>query len=326
MGQIRGLGYLRLAATDLAAWREVAVEALGMVETSGPEAAGLYLRLDERVARITVLPGRQDRVLAVGWEVRDQFALGAVARAAEAAGAAVRLLDADECRRLRVDAAISFVDPAGTTIEVFHGPLLDHDPMRTAWAQAFVTGASGMGSIALPVDGVAGADRVAGRDSVGVTESFYTEVLGFAPRGTVVAPSQVREADGRLQRVRLRGVNRRHHSLSLHARRYEGREAGPAHLMVEVDGLDAVGRALDEARRRGMRVSTLGRRTADGLVSFVVALPGGWQVEYGTGAAAAQDHSTVEELGRASTWGHDGTGQRRGSPGRDGRPAVAAGG
>lgn len=96
MTQIRGLGYLRVQTRDIDRWRELAVDALGFAEGTGPDPDGLYLRMDERRARLVVLPGDSDRVLSVGWEVRDQFALAAVGRAVEAYGTAVQTLSREE--------------------------------------------------------------------------------------------------------------------------------------------------------------------------------------------------------------------------------------
>ena len=66
MTEIRGLGYLRIQTQDVARWRELVVDGLGLAVGSGPEADGLYLRLDERRARLIVLPGETDKALAVG--------------------------------------------------------------------------------------------------------------------------------------------------------------------------------------------------------------------------------------------------------------------
>ena len=57
MTDIRGLGYLRVQTTDVPRWRELTVECLAMAETDGPVEGGLYLRQDERKARLIVLPG-----------------------------------------------------------------------------------------------------------------------------------------------------------------------------------------------------------------------------------------------------------------------------
>ena len=82
------------------------------------------------------------------------------------------------------------------------------------------------------------------------------------------------------------------------------------HLMVEVDSLDAVGRALDEVNRRHFSISsTLGRHTNDKMVSFYVRAPGGWDIEYGTeGMVVDEAHYTAEEISADSYWGHDWSG------------------
>lgn len=295
MTEIRGLGYLRVQSQDVPRWRELTVEGLGFAETTGPDPKGLYLRMDEREARLIVVPGDSDRVQAVGWEVRDQFALAAVGRAVEASGTAVKVLSEDECRERRVDSAILFEDPSGTPVEVFFGPVLDHDPVRTKWMQRFVTGDQGMGHVVLPTT------------NFEEVEAFYTEVLGFLPRGAVKVSKQ--EPGQKPRRVRFMGVNQRHHSLAICPAPH-GEPPGLVHLMVEVDSLDAVGRALDEVNRRGFSLSsTLGRHTNDKMVSFYVRAPGGWDLEYGTeGVLVDETYYTAEEITRDSYWGHDWSG------------------
>ncbi|MFE3701735.1 2,3-dihydroxybiphenyl 1,2-dioxygenase, partial [Nocardia tengchongensis] len=41
---IKALGYMRIEATDMAAWREYGLKVLGMMEGSGLEPDALYLR------------------------------------------------------------------------------------------------------------------------------------------------------------------------------------------------------------------------------------------------------------------------------------------
>ncbi|MDF1604672.1 VOC family protein [Nocardioides sp. YIM 152315] len=295
MTHLRGLGYLRVQTQDVTRWRELTVECLGLVETTGPVDDGLYLRMDEREARLIVLPGDVDKVLAVGWEVRDQFGLAAVARTVEAAGVAVKELTAAECADLRIEAGVRFDDPAGTPVEVFYAPVLDHDPVRTKWTQRFVTGDQGMGHVVLPT--------TAFEDSY----TFYSEVLGFLPRGAMRVGPPDPAAPPR--RVRFLGINERHHSLALCPAPH-GEAPGLVHLMVEVDSLDAVGRALDEIGSRGFSISsTLGRHTNDKMVSFYVRAPGGWDIEYGyDGMHVDETYYTAEEITRDSYWGHDWSG------------------
>ncbi|WP_020500489.1 VOC family protein [Sciscionella marina] len=292
MSEIRGLGYVKVQTADIERWRELAIDCLGFAEGSGPEPGGLYLRVDERAARVSVLPGVLDQVLAVGWEARDQFALAAIGRAVESAGIAVKQLSPAEAAARDVEQAITFTDPAGVEVEVFFGPVLDHSPLLTGLGQRFVTGAQGLGHIVLPTT------------AVQETVSFYTEVLGFLPRGAMKAGPP--DADGAAPRIRFMGVNQRHHSLAVLPAEQVG-APGVVHLMVEVDSLDAVGRALDRVRGAGFSISsTLGRHTNDKMVSFYVRAPGGWDIEYGTqGMLVDEDSYTAEEITADSYWGHD---------------------
>lgn len=292
MTHLRSLGYLRVQSTDLVRWRELTIDALGFAVGTGPDPDGLYLRLDERTQRIAVLPGDSDRVLAVGWEVRDQFALQAVARDVEASGRGVKVLTATECADLAVEEAIAFDDPAGTRVEVFFGPILDHSPVRTGWAQRFHTGAEGLGHVVIPATA---------QDE---TVAFYTDVLGFLPRGAMRL-----QRPGSTKRIRFFGINQRHHSLAICPAPHD-EPPGLVHLMVEVDELDAVGRALDEVRRRGFSLSsTLGRHTNDKMLSFYVRAPGGWDIEYGCDGLLVDEASyTAEEISADSYWGHDWSG------------------
>ncbi|MEU1429581.1 2,3-dihydroxybiphenyl 1,2-dioxygenase, partial [Nocardia sp. NPDC005746] len=68
---IKALGYMRIEATDMAAWREYGLKVLGMMEGSGLNPDALYLRMDDFAARLVIVPGEQDRLLVSGWEVTD---------------------------------------------------------------------------------------------------------------------------------------------------------------------------------------------------------------------------------------------------------------
>ncbi|MCL2533470.1 MAG: biphenyl-2,3-diol 1,2-dioxygenase [Nocardiaceae bacterium] len=287
MTDIRGLGYLRIQTQDIARWRELLVDGLGMAIGTGPEADGLYLRVDERRARLAVLPGESDKALAVGWEVRDEFALQRVQEAVEKSGIEVEVLSHEESTYRDAEKVIAFDDPAGTRVEVFFGPVLDHSPVVTPHGGRWVTGTQGLGHVVLPTAKFA------------ESYAFYTEVLGFKPRGAI------RLADGK-SRVRFLGVNERHHSLAL-CPAPPTDEPGLVHLMTEVDTLDAVGQALDRVANNGFTISsTLGRHTNDKMVSFYVRAPGGWDLEFGTeGMLVDETYYTAEEITADSYWGHD---------------------
>ncbi len=294
MTDIKALGYIKIQTNEMDRWRAFAFDDLGFAPGSGPDENALYLRMDERAARIVVVPGETDEVVDIGWEVRDAAALERVTARVEGAGVAVKPLSVEEADARRVEAAISFTDPTGATVEIFHGPILDHSPVVTPFGARFVTGSQGLGHVVLPTMDPGGAFE------------FYTEVLGFLPRGAMRLPAPPEFGP---TRIRFLGVNDRHHSLALCPAPHGG-APGLVHVMVEVDSLDAVGRALDRVTRDGFSVSsTLGRHTNDKMVSFYVRAPGGWDIEFGTdGMRVDEAHYTAEEITADSYWGHDWSG------------------
>ena len=102
---IQSLGYLRIESADVGAWREFGVRGLGLAEGRGPEPGALYLRMDDFPARLVIVPGERERLLASGWEVADAGALAAVGQALEQAGVPVEAGTAAEL-------GASFFDPA----------------------------------------------------------------------------------------------------------------------------------------------------------------------------------------------------------------------
>ncbi|MFI0464063.1 VOC family protein [Saccharopolyspora sp. 5N102] len=290
MTDISSLGYVRIRATDMDAWRKFGFETIGFAEGSGPEEDALYLRVDERIGRIVVLPGDVDRVEAVGWEVRDHLGLQRVQAAVEEAGLAPKPLTLEEADTRRVEAGITFEAPGGTPLEIFHGPALDHSPVATRFGNRFVTGALGLGHVVVPVSDLDEAYR------------FYAETLGFLPRGAFRLPAPPEYGPVRL---RFMGVNARHHSLAL-LPSPDLKSPALVHIMVECETLDEVGRALDRVMEGGYHVSsTLGRHTNDKMVSFYVRTPGGWDLEVGcAGMLVDESAYSAEEITADSYWGH----------------------
>lgn len=290
---VRGLGYIRLQTTSLEQWRAVALDGLGFSEARRREPDALRLKMDGREERLVVLPGATDETLAIGWEARDQFALHAVGRALQAHAVEVTDLTDQECHDRRVDGALRFIDPAGTPVEVFHGPVNDDVPMHTKYAQKFITGELGLGTVAI------------GAHDVDQLERFYAGVLGFQPRGAVQVRGAGANPGARPVRTRLLGVNARHHSLVLApgGTRYGGLQK----IRVEVDSLDAVGTANDEVLAQGgVEATTLGRHSNDRTLSFYCRMPGGLLLEYATESLTVNHESFVpEEFTRGTRWGHD---------------------
>jgi len=296
---ICSLGYLRIESADVGAWREFGLKVLGMTEGRAPRGGGaeegaVYLRMDDFPARLVILPGEREKLLASGWEVADAAALAAVGRALADAGVPYKAAADGELAARRVGAMLRAEDPAGHTLEVFCGAALEHRPAVGQYGTRFVTGDLGMGHVVLPVP--AGDEAAFG---------FYTEVLGFRLRDSMRMPAEFfggKPGDPPVW-FRFLGCNARHHSLALAP---VPAEPGIVHLMIETAALDDVGQALDRCTRRGATVSgTLGRHANDLMVSFYVRTPGGFDIEYGTDGRLVDDATWISRESTAvSLWGH----------------------
>lgn len=290
---LHSLGYLTIQTAKMDRWRELAVDVLGMTPGSGPDPAALYLRVDDRAARLIVVPGDSEQLVNVGWEVRDAEALREVVRRLEDAGSPVKAGSGEQADARRVQELVHTRDPAGINLEIFHGAALVHDPLVLPFGGRFVTGDQGMGHVVLPTK-----DPQASYD-------FYTQVLGFRSRGAMRVPADrvpKGEADGRYF-VRFLSTNERHHTLALGP---WWQPNGIIHFMLEVTELDDVGRALDRLHSHAFHLSsTLGRHTNDHMVSFYVATPSGCDIELGCfGRRIDEAGYTAEDITADSFWGH----------------------
>ena len=277
---VRGLGYIGIDVADLEAWRTYA-ELLGTQVIS--RADGLRMKVDDRPYRAIVRSSQNSEGLAfAGWELPDAAALEAAATELVAAGRTIEVASAAECAERGVRGMLHTTDPGGFALELFHGPIYDHELfVSPAGVSGFVTGPGGMGHIVL------------GTPNLAESVDFYTKVLGFRvsdfwrPGGDDV--------------VFMR-CNQRHHSLALVA----ARERALYHFMLEARTLDDVGYALDRHYDTGAPISLgMGKHTNDQMVSFYSLSPSGFEVEFGFGGLLVDDATwTVTQITKPSFWGH----------------------
>jgi 3,4-dihydroxy-9,10-secoandrosta-1,3,5(10)-triene-9,17-dione 4,5-dioxygenase len=291
---IRSLGYLRIEATDMAAWREYGLKVLGMVEGKGTDPDALYLRMDDFPARLVITPGSADRLARTGWEVANAGELAELRSRLDSASVPYKEGTPEELADRRVDELISFDDPSGNTQEVFHGVALQHRRVVSPYGHKFVTGEQGLGHVVLSTKDDEASLR------------FYRDVLGFRLRDSMRLPPQMvgRPADGPPAWLRFFGCNPRHHSLAFLPM---PTPSGIVHLMIEVEQTDDVGLCLDRAIRRKIPMSaTLGRHVNDLMLSFYMKTPGGFDVEFGCEGRQVDDENWIaRESTAVSLWGHD---------------------
>ena len=292
MIDIKSMGYVRVASTDLSAWQAFAEKVLGLAAGRGPTEGNLYYRIDEVSARLVVFPSDVDRLEATGWELADHEALQAAREHLMKAGVEFVEGTPGELAERRVQELIRFSDPFENVFELFHGITYESRPVVTPYAAKFVTGDQGMGHIVVPVSDDEEALR------------FYRDVLGFRLRDSMSMPGEfVGKEPGSKVWLRFLGVNPRHHSLAFLPMPNPSK---CVHIMLEVDKLDDVGRALERVRKHKAPLSaTLGRHMNDEMVSFYVKSPAGFDVEVGTEGLQVDDSRWVaRESTAVSYWGH----------------------
>ncbi len=236
MSLFKSLGYVTIQTADIERWRQFAFKRTrfrrghrsrsGRAVSADGRARRAHRR-DPRRCATASSPSAGRSAITPHWSGSG--------RPLDAAGVPYKQLSQGEADDRRVEEVLTFDDPAGNTLEVFHGAVLDHSPVVTPFGARFVTGDQGMGHVVLPA-----------LDANGLFE-FYTETLGFLSRGSFRVP--LPKEFGPI-RIRFLGVNERHHSLAI-APAMTLRDPGLIHMMVEVDTLDAVGEALDRVDQGG---------------------------------------------------------------------------
>lgn len=289
---IKSMGYVRVTATDMDRWQVFAEQVLGLMKGKGPNPEALYYRIDAVTARLVVTPGDVDEMSACGWEMADPAALDAAREHLTAAGIEWSEGTPEELAERRVESMIRFSDPWNNVMELFCGITYEKFPAVTPFGHNFVTGDEGMGHIVVPVE-----DDEAALD-------YYTNTLGFRLRDSFSLPGEIAGREpGTKVWLRFMGVNARHHSLAFLP---FPNPSKCVHIMLEVDSIDHVGRALERVKKHDFPISMgLGRHMNDEMISFYVKSPSGFDVEFGTAGLKVDDRTWVARSSTATSyWGH----------------------
>ena len=152
--------------------------------------------MDEFPARLVIVPGEHDRLLQSGWETANAAGLQEIRNRLDVEGTPYKEATAAELADRRVDEMITFDDPSGNTLEVFHGAALEHRRVVSPYGHRFVTEEQGLGHVVLTT-----------RDDA-ESLHFYRDVLGLqAARLDAAAAATGRPA--RRRPARLAAVLRR---------------------------------------------------------------------------------------------------------------------
>lgn len=283
------LGYLVVQLADPEPTTTVLADVVGLVP-GVPVGNASTWRNDSRMQRLVVEPGPADDAVAVGIEAVDDAAYDATLARLRGSGAVVEEGSVDDLVRRRVERLARVVAPWGVDVEIVTG-MVD-DPMP--FASPLMPGG-------FFTDGVGFGHAVFATTAFDESVAFLEDALGFVRSDwlvTELAPDVELE-------VRFFHCNSRHHTIALARAPFELPQR-LHHVMFETNSRDDVGAAFDRAWATDLPIPNgLGRHDNDGMFSFYLQTPAGFQIEIGHGARVVDaDWSDDRRYDRISAWGH----------------------
>ena len=281
---VRALGYVVVHTTRFDEWRVFGTTLCGMQVAEESDDV-LRFRIDNKSYRLEVRRSAEDTVAVMGWEASGPDELRALHRRLSDAGYRIATGTAEDAADRGVTELFSFADPDGLlTIEIFYGLTESLERFVSPTGASFVAGTCGLGHV---------FQVVRDRDAYW---HLYVDLLGM--RFSDVIHSPKRGAD-----LNFLHCNPRHHSFAFAS--LEGVDPAIGHLMLEVDDLDAVGRAYDRVLDGAAPlITSFGKHTNDEMLSFYVRTPSGFGLEYGTGGVQVDENWLPARYDDAHYWGH----------------------
>jgi 3,4-dihydroxy-9,10-secoandrosta-1,3,5(10)-triene-9,17-dione 4,5-dioxygenase len=293
--KVKSLSYIVVDSTDINQWDSYARDVVGLMKNDGKsDANNLFLRMDESPFRFQVRQGDVDRYAVGGFELGSKEEFEDAKKELTEAGIQF-IKEEDTLAEIRcVEELISLVDPAGNSLELFHGRSTDQKEFKsTQDISSFVTHGLGLGHV------------VFGTLEIEATHDFYADILGFGDSDIMHMRFSPNPDDPESVLYFMHCDNPRHHTVAM--MQAPTPPSGLVHGMVEVENAGQVVAALDRAVANNVHISsTLGRHMNDKMFSFYMQTPAGFMLEFGYDGIQP-DWETFETTNSAapSYWGHE---------------------
>jgi 2,3-dihydroxybiphenyl 1,2-dioxygenase len=283
------LGYIVLEVPEPESISSVFADVVGLVRGEPTASGAPTWRNDERANRLIVQPGPANDVVALGFEAIDADAFESTVSRLAAMGLDV-VEDPDQAIGRRAGRLARTTAPWGTAVEIVLDQADASGPFSSTLVPGgFLTADVGFGHVVLAT--------LAFDESV----AFLTEGLGFSQSDWL----EMEIAPGITLEVRFFHCNARHHTIALARAPFELPQV-LHHVMFEMNDRDDVGAAFDRLWATELGIPNgLGRHDNDGMFSFYLQTPAGFQVEVGHGARVITDGwDDNRGYDAISAWGH----------------------
>ncbi len=283
------MGYLVLQVPEPDSLDTAFADVVGLAPGE-PAAPGTRTwRNDRRSQRLIVEPGPANDAVAVGVEAIDTEAFDTTVARLQAAGFAM-VEDSGRAEARRVERLARTEAPWGTDVEIVLALADASTPFSSVLVPGgFLTDAVGFGHVVLATT------------AFDESAAFLTDGLGFGQSDWL----ETEIAEGITLEVRFYHCNARHHSIALARAPFELPQL-LHHVMFETNDRDDVGAAFDRLWASELGIPNgLGRHDNDGMFSFYLQTPAGFQVEVGHGARVITEGWNENRAYDAiSAWGH----------------------
>ncbi|BBY96887.1 VOC family protein [Mycolicibacterium fallax] len=289
-GQVH-LGYVVIETEKFGDWRRFGRDAIGMhCDDALPDV--LRFRLDAQRCRFLLQRGPAEDVSALGWQVDDHGSFDEIL--ARLTGHGVPLVEGGaEAAALRgVERFVRFPGHNGLAQEIFTCAHTDDAPTAMATGGGFVTGAAGLGHVAI-------VSKQPERLHDYYRTLFDARLSDF-----------INDTIGGLKfKIRFLRVNERHHSVAIAA--VNRLPINPIrtrvqHLNIQVADLDDLTESYRRVTELGFGMALdVGQHTNDRELSYYAVSPSGFEWEVGWNPLVVDEDvwqpSTHEGI---SIWGH----------------------
>jgi len=284
------LGYLGLEIPDPASLSGFFGDVVGLLAEDTADSKAQHWRNDDRVHRLIVQPGPANDASFIGFEATDEIAFARVAARLKSAGFGVEEGSPGDLQSRRVERLIRTTSPWGLSVEL-------------VWrlAKASTPFGSDLVPFGFLTEGVGFGHTVFAVSNLDESHRFLVEGLGMAQSDWL----EMELGAGVTLEVRFYHCNERHHSVALAGAPFEMPQK-LHHIMFECNSRDDVGRAFDRVWATDLAIANgLGRHDNDGMFSFYVVSPSGFQVEVGYGGRrVVEPWADDRRYDRISAWGH----------------------
>ena len=290
------LGYLVVETQKFDDWRRFGRDAIGMhLDEILPGV--VRFRLDDNECRFLLQRGPAEDTTALGWEVDDHETFDTIEARIRSRAVPLTHGSAEEAALRGVERFIRFPGPNGLCQELYVTATKSNEPLRLSATGGFVTGADGMGHVAIATK------------KPHQMRGYYSTV--FDARLSDYIDETI---SGLKFKIRFLRVNERHHSVaiaSVNRLPINPIRTRIQHCNIQVAELNDMTLAYQRVKQLGFDMAlSVGQHTNDKELSFYAVSPSGFEWEVGWNPIVV-DEDTWEPTTHQgiSIWGHTPEGQ-----------------